>query len=150
MTEKEIIDAFLSQKHIAVAGFSRDPRKFGAQVFEMLKTRDYRVYAVNPAGGETPGKEPIYGSIAELPDHVKALWIGLKPELTNRLIIEAGKRGMTHVWVQQMAGNKETLKLLNESEMLAVSKRCIFMHANPAGFHSFHRWLAGLFGRLPK
>ena len=150
MTEKQKIEAFLAQEHIAVAGFSRDPRKFGAQVYELLKNNHYKVYAVNPAGGETPDKKPVYSSITDLPENVKALWIGVKPEITNRLIREAGERGFRHVWVQQMAGDRETLDLLNESEMLSVSKRCIFMFANPTGFHKFHHWLSGFFGRIPK
>lgn len=150
MTEKEKIDAFLAQEHIGIAGYSRDPKKFGAQVFDLLKKNSYQVYAVNPAGGETPGNEPVFARIADLPAEVKALWIGVKPDVTNQLIAEAREKGITHVWVQQMAGNEKTQALLDASRMVAVSKRCIFMYANPTGFHKFHRWLLGLFGRLTK
>ncbi|MEE4178239.1 MAG: CoA-binding protein, partial [Bacteroides sp.] len=150
MTEKQKIDAFLSQRHIAVAGYSRDPKKFGAQVYNLLKTRGYQVYAVNPAGGETPEKETIFCRIADLPDNVKAVWIGTKPEVTNQLIGEARNKEITHLWVQQMAGNEETQTLLDGSGLTGISKRCIFMYANPSGFHKFHRWLAGFFGQLPK
>lgn len=150
MTEKQKIDFFLSQRYIAVVGYSRDAKKFGAQVYDLLRTKGYQVFAVNPAGGETLGKEPIFSCIADLPDEVKALWIGTKPEVTNQLIGEARDKGINHLWVQQMAGNEETHAKLDNSGMNYISKRCIFMYANPTGFHKFHRWLAGLFGQLPK
>jgi uncharacterized protein len=149
MSEKEIVDAILSQQHIAVAGYSRDPKKFGAQVFDMLKTKGYLSYAVNPNGGSTPGGEPIYSALSDLPEFVKAAVIITKPEITNGLIRDAIEKGLTHVWVQQMSENQETIEVLGKSNLQFVVKRCIFMHANPSGFHKFHRWLAGIFGRLP-
>jgi len=150
MSEKEKVDAFLSQQHIAVAGYSRDPKKFGAQVFDMLKTKGYQVYSVNPSGGTTPGGEPVYSSLSELPEHVTAALIVTKPEISNKLIRQAADEGLTHVWVQQMSDNHKTMEILEGSQLNFVAKRCIFMHANPTGFHKFHRWLVGLFGRLPK
>lgn len=150
MTEKEKIDVFLSQQHIAVVGFSRDAKKFGTQVFEMLKTRGYNVYPVNPAGGQTPDGGIVYPALGELPGEVKAAVILTKPAITNQVIKEAVKKGLSLLWVQQMSDNKETLPLLEQSGLTYITKRCIFMYANPGGFHKFHRWLVGLFGRLPK
>lgn len=150
MSEKEKVDAFLSQQHIAVAGYSHDPKKFGAQVYDMLKTKGYQAYAVNPSGGKTPSGEPVYSSMAELPDLVKAALIATKPEITNQVIGDAAEKGLTHIWVQQMSENQETIKILEQRKINSVIKRCIFMHANPNGFHKFHRWLVGLVGRLPK
>lgn len=150
MSEKEKVDVFLGQHHIAVAGFSRDPKKFGAQVFDMLKTKGYQLYAVNPSGGSTPAGEPVFSSLAELPGHVNAVIIATKPEVTNNVIRDAVEKGITHVWVQQMSENQDTIEILGQSRLNFVVGRCIFMHANPTGFHKFHRWLVGLFGRLPK
>jgi uncharacterized protein len=150
MSEKEKVEAFLAQQHIAVVGYSRNAKKFGAQVFDMLKTKGYQAYAVNPAGGITPAGEPVYSSLSEMPELVKAALIVTKPEITNQLIGQAAEKGLTHVWVQQMSENQETISILEDSQINFVVQRCIFMHANPTGFHKFHRWLVGLFGRLPK
>lgn len=149
-SEKERVEAFLLQQHIAVVGYSRDPKKFGAQVFEMLKTNGYQVYAVNPSGGSTPVGEPVYAAVPELPNHVRAVIIATKPDVTNEIIRQVAETGMNHVWVQQMSENNDTIRILEESQLSFVAKRCIFMYANPTGFHKFHRWLVGLFGRLPK
>ncbi len=150
ISEKEKVEAFLSQQQIAVVGYSRNPKKFGAQVFDMLKTNGYQVYAVNPSGGSSLVGEPVYTAVSELPNHVRAALIATKPDITNEIIRQVAENGLTHVWVQQMSENMETIRILEESQLSFVAKRCIFMYANPTGFHKFHRWLVGLFGRLPK
>lgn len=149
-SDREKVDSFLAQQHIAVVGYSRDPKKFGAQVFDMLKIRRYQTYAVNPSGGKTSEGEPVFTSLSELPGNVKAALIATKPEITNEVIRQAVEKGLTHVWIQQMSENKDTIGILEGSGLSYVAQRCIFMHASPTGFHKFHRWLVELFGRLPK
>lgn len=148
--DKHQVESFLAQKHIAVVGYSRNPQKFGYQVFDMLKTKGYQVYPVNPTGGLTPSGEQIFSSVAALPEQVKAALFAVKPDITNLIIKEASEKKLTHIWVQQMSENMATMEVLKQSQVMYVVKRCIFMHANPSGFHKFHRWLVGLFGRLPK
>lgn len=148
--DKVQVDSFLAQKHIAMIGYSHDPQKFGNQAFDMLKTKGYQVYPVNPSGGVTPSGEQIFSSVTALPGWVKAALIAVKPDITNVVIKEAFEKKLTHIWVQQMSENEETIELLKQSQIIFVVRRCILMHANPSGFHKFHRWLAGLFGRLPK
>jgi len=148
--DKHQVESFLAQKHIAVVGYSRNPQKFGYQVFDMLKTKGYQVYPVNPTGGLTHTGEQLFSSVSSLPEWVKAALIVLKPDITNTVIKEASEKKLTHIWVQQMSENLATMEILKQSQMVYVVNRCIFMHANPSGFHKFHRWLVGLFGRLPQ
>lgn len=148
-SSKAQIDSFLSQPHIAVAGYSRDKKKFGNQVYETLKQKGLRVYPVNPAGGINDAGEKIYTDVRALPSEVKALYVVTKPTVSEPVIREAQEAGFTHFWVQQMSENAEVLALLGNAPH-AVTKQCILLHANPAGFHKFHRWLAGLFGMLPR
>ena len=51
----------------AVMGVSlTDPSKYGTRIFKDLLAAGYRVYAVNPKGGELLGN-PVYKTLAELP-----------------------------------------------------------------------------------
>jgi predicted CoA-binding protein len=150
MTEKQRIESFLAQKNVAVVGYSRNPKKFGAVVFKTLATKGYNLFAVNPAGGSTPDGEMVYATISELPAEVTAVVILTKPEQTNSEVTKAIGRGINHIWVQQMSQDKDTIPMLENSGVVYVAKRCILMHSNPSGLHKFHRSLAKLFGLLPK
>src|SRR5205809_4537098 len=48
MADRRIIDDFLAQRRIAVAGVSRNPHKFGNVLFRELKQRGYDVLPLNP------------------------------------------------------------------------------------------------------
>lgn len=146
--KKEQIDNFLAQPHIAVAGYSTNPKKFGAMVFTNLKEQGYNVYPVNPAGGTTSDGHTVYESIDTLPADVKALYVVTKPAVSSTLVQSALDKGFTHFWIQQMSDNAEVLDLLKDVPD-KVTKECIFMHTNPTGIHKFHWWLAKVFGRLP-
>ncbi len=150
MTERQRINSFLSQKNIAVVGFSRDPKKFGSTVFTTLQQKGYNVFAVNPAGGSTPDGQTIFSRVTDLPEEVNAAVILTKPDKTNIEVANTIGKGISHIWVQQVSQNNETILMLENSGVVYVAKRCILMHANPSGFHGFHRSLAKFFGLLPK
>jgi uncharacterized protein len=147
--KKEQIDNFLAQKQIAVAGYSKNPKKFGGMIYKTLKEQGYQLYPVNPAGGSTPEGDTIYETLETLPADVKALYLVTKPDVTSSLIDKALEKNFTHIWVQQMSENeqvKEKLKDFPEK----VTGQCMFMYVNPTGIHKFHWWLAKVFGTLPK
>lgn len=150
MASKENIDAFLAQQHVAVAGYSRNPKKFGTILFNTLRQKGYQMYAVNPAGGTTAEGQPVYPDVAALPAHVRALVVVTKPEVSEGVLDQALQQGIDNVWIQQMSENKQVLERLGQSTINHVSGCCILMHASPTGFHKFHRWIAGVFGRLPR
>ncbi len=148
-TKKAQIDNFLAQQKIAVAGYSKNPKKFGAQIYKTLREKGYELYPVNPAGGTTPEGDPIYVTLDAIPADVKALYLVTKPEVTSKLIDKAKEKEFTHIWVQQMSENAEVLAKLNNFPE-KVTGQCMFMHAQPTGFHKFHWWLSKTFGTLPK
>ncbi len=150
MNTKASIDSFLSQEHIALAGYSRDTKKFGHVVYKTLKEKGYTIYPVNPAGGRAPGGETIYTAIEALPAEVKALLVFTKPEVTAGLVEKAIAKGFEHIWIQQMSGSKQLYEALAQQDVNAVCGSCILLHAQPTGIHKFHRWLLGLVGKLPR
>ena len=66
MDEKLILE-FLNKKNVfAVVGASRDPKKYGHQVYKDLRKAGYHVYPVNPNADEILG-DRCYPSIEDLP-----------------------------------------------------------------------------------
>lgn len=149
-TPKNKIKAFLSQKHIAVAGYSRDPKKFGSTVYQTLKQKGYNVYAVNPAGGITGDGDQIYTDVVSLPGQVKALLILTRPEITPSVVRQALQQGIDNIWIQQMSDDKDALEMLDLAGINYLTGRCILLHADPTGVHKFHRFILKIFGKLPK
>lgn len=106
-SDKARIDAFLDQPDIGLAGYSRNPRKFGHTIYKTLKEKGYRLFPVNPAGGEAPGGETIYPDVASLPGEVNALVVVTRADVTPVVVDQALLKGIDYLWIQQMSGSKQ-------------------------------------------
>jgi len=144
------IGEFLEPKKIAIAGVSRDPKKFGAVVFNNLKKKGFEVYPVNPNADEIQGGK-CYKSVGELPAGVDRLLIATPKTETANVVKEAAEKGMKMIWIQLSADTPEAVKIANENNIPVIYKKCIYMFAEPVeSVHKFHRYLVKLFGGYPK
>ena len=82
---KAIIQDFVDNKTVAIAGVSRDNKKWGSMLFKALKKKRYHVYPVNPNMEEFEG-EKCYTTISELPADVSNLIVTTSPEVTLDLV----------------------------------------------------------------
>ncbi len=81
---------------------------------------------------------------------MKSLLIVTPKNQTDNVLRQAIHKGIKYIWVQQMSETRETVSLAQEYDREIIHKKCIFMFAEPVvGVHKIHRFLAGLFGRLP-
>ena len=147
---KASIDSFLSSQKIAIAGVSRDPKKFGHQVFLKLQEKGYEVYPINPATDSIAGM-PCFRSVASLPLNVHSLVIITPKKSTRDVVSEAIAKGIDNIWIQQMSDTPEAINLARSHPINLVTKECVFMHVEPVeGIHKFHRTIRRLFGFFPK
>jgi predicted CoA-binding protein len=93
------IEKFLAAKTYAVAGASNRQHKYGNKVFRALLAADRETYPLNPAQDEIEGHR-AYPSIADLPVIPEALSIITPPEVTRRVVADAIKAGVKHIWMQ--------------------------------------------------
>jgi uncharacterized protein len=143
------INEFLDAQPIAVAGVSRNPKKFGYTAFKELKDKGMKVIPVNPSAEEILG-EKSYPSVKSLPSEVKGLIILTKKDQTAALVKEAKEKGIKQIWIQQMADSKEALAELAESDINYITGECILMHYKANGIHKFHRAINRFFGKFPR
>lgn len=149
MTALKQIEEFLSCPVIAVAGVSRNPKKFGYSAFKELLEKGMNAIPVNPSADEIMGVK-AYRDISSLPDEVTGLIILTARDQTASVVKEARLKGIKNIWIQQMSDTREALKELEGTGINVIKGECILMHYKPHGFHKFHRALAKLFGRFPK
>jgi predicted CoA-binding protein len=149
MVRLKQIEEFLGSEPIALAGVSRNPRKFGYAAFKELKDKGLNVIPVNPFADEIYGTK-VYPDIKALPADVKGLIIMTKKEQTPGIIREAKEKGIKQIWVQQMADSNDAIRELENSDINYITKECILMYYKPNSIHKFHRAFKKFFGRYPK
>jgi len=149
ITQKQITE-FLACKNLAIAGASRDKKKFGNQVMHELIGKGFEVFSVNPNAEEIDGMK-VYPDLLSLPEAVESLLIVTPKAETKSMLEQALQKGIKHIWIQQMADSPEALEFAKENQMDVIHGICILMHAGPVkGGHAFHRFIMKLFGKLPK
>lgn len=149
MVTRKQIEEFLGSEPIAMAGVSRNPKKFGFAAFKELKEKGMNVIPVNPYAEEIHGCK-VYKDILSLPDNVRGLIVMTAKDQTAGVIRDAKTKGIKQIWIQQMADSKEALKELEGSGINYITKECILMHYKPHSIHKFHAALKKFFGRFPK
>jgi predicted CoA-binding protein len=144
------IQDFFNNKSLAIAGVSRNEKKFGNVIFKELIKKEYKVIPVNPNTKEIDGHK-CYRSVEDIPSDVNSLLITTPKKQTDEVLKIAIQKGIRNIWVQQMSETEETLKIASEYGKEIIHHKCIFMFAEPvSGLHKFHRTLNKLFGKLPK
>ncbi len=149
MTTKRQIEQFLANEPIAMAGVSRNPKKFGRLAYEELSRKGLRLMAINPNLDSINGSV-CYAGIKDLPEEVRSLIVMTKKDQTAKVIEEALAKGIKNIWIQQSSETPEALALLKGKEVNLITNQCILMHHEPNGFHKFHRNIKSLFGAMPK
>ncbi len=144
------IQKFLEPRKMAIAGASRNLKKFGGVVFKELREKGFELYPINPNAEEIQGVK-CYKSVDEIPKDVMHLLILTSKEETEVVALAAVKKGIKMIWIQQKSETPEVIKTIEKAGIPLIYNKCIMMFATPVkGFHGFHRFLAKSFGGYPK
>ena len=135
---------FVESKTYAIAGVSRDKKKFGNYVFRNLKEKGYEILPINPNAAEINGVV-CYADVSALPDNISHLIVLTKKNQTLQVVEAAVKKGIKNIWVQQSSETKEVMDFANGKDNNFLFKKCIMMYAQPKGMHKFHRFVNDLF-----
>ena len=149
MASFQKIEQFIAQRHIAIAGISRNPRKFGNAIFKELKKQGYTLYPISQHLTEFEG-ENCYPDVASLPAEVSGIVIVTKPEQTEILLKQAQEKGISNIWLQQGSSNAKIIADVANTKNNVIAGQCILMFANPSHFmHHAHIFVNKLFRIYP-
>jgi len=144
------IQNFLAPRKMAVAGVSRNPKKFGGAIFKELIEKGFDLYPINPNAEEIQGQK-CYKSVEELPADVEHLLIVTPKYETETIARAAVRKGINMIWIQQQSDTPEAVKVLEDAGIQLIHKKCIMMFASPVkSVHGFHRFFVKAFGGYPK
>lgn len=149
----DAIETFLSLKHIAMVGLSRDPKAFSAMLFNELIRRGYDVVPVNPKAATVLGR-PSFARVQDIQPPVEAALLMTSPDVTESVVVDCAQAGVRHVWMYS-AGGKGAVSLnavsfCEEHGIDVVPGECPFMFFPHNGFHRLHGWVRKISGHYPK
>lgn len=144
------IQDFLAPGKMAIAGVSRNPKKFGGSIFKELKEKGFELYPINPNADEIQSIK-CYKSVNDLPSDVEHLFIVTPKYETELVAHSAVKKGMKMIWIQQQSETPVAVKTIEDAGIPLIYNKCIMMFASPVnGVHGFHKFLVKMFGGYPK
>jgi hypothetical protein len=148
MISKSVVDGFLEQDTLALAGVSRSGRKFGNKVLADLTRKGYEILPVHPQAEKIDGVR-CYASLEDLPTEVGGLVLVVPPSQTEILVRTAHEKGIQRAWMQPGAESEDAISFCHDHGIDVIYGECIMIHADPRGIHKAHRWVRGALGRLP-
>ncbi|NLL52746.1 MAG: CoA-binding protein [Peptococcaceae bacterium] len=117
----------LQQRIWAVVGATQDPEKFGYKLYKKLKSKEYRVYAVNPLYDQIDG-DKCYQDLSSLPEIPQVVNMVVSPKRGKAVIEEAARLGIKYVWFQPGTVDDELLKLTKNLGLESV-QGCVLVSA---------------------
>jgi predicted CoA-binding protein len=125
--DAKLIEDFLEKSNVfAVVGASRDPSKYGYQVYRDLRAAGYRVYPVNPNADEILG-DKCYPSLESLPEKPQVVDLVVPPKVTDQIVKVCKKLGIEKVWMQPGSESETALNFCKENSIEVVHGVCVMV-----------------------
>ncbi|MCX7903120.1 MAG: CoA-binding protein [Caloramator sp.] len=118
------INVFKEKKVWAVVGSVSNKEKFAYKIYNFLKNKGYRVYAVDPKGLDVDG-EKSYKSLLDLPEVPEAVDMVINPALGGSYVDEANQLNIKYIWFQPGAESMELIEKAKNFGMEVVYSHCV-------------------------
>ncbi len=123
----DLIKKILERKNvIAVVGASRDPEKYGHQVYRDLREAGYTVYPVNPNAAAILG-DRCYPDLESLPVKPDVINVVVPPEVTKEVVKSCKELGITNVWMQPGSESEKAIEYCEANGIDVVYGVCIMV-----------------------
>ncbi len=113
---------------VAVVGCSSSPARDSLRIAKLLKSRGFRVIAVNPklepdALLDVLG-ERCYPDVASIPEPVEMVDVFRRPEHLPAVVADAARKGVRILWCQLGVVNAEAAREAARAGMTVIMDRC--------------------------
>jgi hypothetical protein len=165
-TIEPLVQDFLSQKRLAVAGITRTRDEAANLIYRKLRDTGHQVYALNPNTDIFDGA-PCYPNLKSLPEPVDGVVIVTRPEVAEQIVQECVELSIPRVWMHCSLGTSPKIgknlaakitsasaaavRLCQENNITVIPGGCPMMFCEPVDFgHKCMRWTLGVMGHLSK
>ncbi len=115
---KEVLGA---PRRIAVLGVSRDPEKYGHELFEILRER-HQVFPINPKMDEIDGQR-CYPSLDELPESPDVIVLALAPAVSEKVVATCLDREAV-IWLPPGCASERAVELARQGGSEVLTDVC--------------------------
>lgn len=123
--DKDLREALTACRTICVVGISPDPYKASYFVSDVLQSRGFKLFLVNPNyAGRTILGGKVYASLDEVPEEIDIIDVFRRPSAVPALAEEAMKKGFKVFWMQPGTESPETIVKLDREGYGVVAGRC--------------------------
>lgn len=123
--DKSLKEALTNCRTICVVGISPDPYKPSFFVSDVLQSRGFKLYLVNPNyAGKIILGEKVYASILDVPDEIDIIDVFRRPSAVPALAEEAKTKGFKVFWMQPGTESPEAIVKLDREGYSVVAGRC--------------------------
>lgn len=126
-SQAQLISDMANRRTWAIVGASPDRSKFGNRVYRTLRDAGYRVFAVNPKGGEMEG-DPVFASLADLPQLPEVIDLVVPPAAAEEVVRQAHALGLTRIWMQPGAESPAAIDYCRQHGLQVVYDACAMVH----------------------
>jgi predicted CoA-binding protein len=102
------IERFLTSPAYGVVGASPRRHKYGNKVLRCYQQNGRRAIPVNPREPVIEGAACV-ASVLDLPDEVKSISVITPPAVTERIVQDAIRKGIEHIWMQPGAESDQAV-----------------------------------------
>lgn len=114
------MQTMLTARSYAVVGASRRRDKYGYRVYRVLKAAGRIVYPVNPGADEVDG-DHCYPTISDLPEMPQVVVLVVPPAVTEAIVAECVRLGITQVWIQPGAESEAAVATCRANKIAVIS-----------------------------
>jgi len=139
---KNIINNFIANNCVAVAGVSRNKAKWGNILSAELTKLGYQVIPINPFATDINGVK-CYNSVKSLPANITNLILAVSADTACLIINECEGSPIKNIWLTSGAfnkgsGSKDNVMLAKSKNINVVYGFCPMMFFSGKGMHKLH------------
>ena len=112
-----------TKKSFAVIGATRNKERYGYEVFEILHSRGYQVFPINPKYAEIDGVT-CYQSLKALKQKPDVVITALAPVNAEQTIATVKEMGIETVWMPPGCWSDEAVKKCQELQLNFIYDEC--------------------------
>ena len=105
---------------------SNDPQKYGYKVLENLLDAGFKVFPINPRGGELLHQK-VYKNISEISENIDIVIFVIPPKIGESVILDVMKKGVKLVWLQPGSESDEIIEFCKNNNIECYHSACIML-----------------------